>query len=71
MNLLSSIKVLLFTVFIIDLLRDFIEQGMDVKTVSHLLGHTDVKITLNRYVHSTADTKKAAIHKLQKSLSAL
>ncbi|ADZ83130.1 tyrosine-type recombinase/integrase [Cellulosilyticum lentocellum] len=48
-----------------------IEQGVDVKTVSQLLGHTDVKITLNRYVHSTDDTKKDAIHKLQKALSAL
>lgn len=48
-----------------------IEQGVDVKTVSQLLGHTDVKITLNRYVHSTDDTKKDAIHKLQLALSAL
>jgi integrase len=48
-----------------------IEQGVDVKTVSQLLGHTDVKITLNRYVHSTDDTKKQAIDKLQKALSAL
>nr|WP_302599676.1 tyrosine-type recombinase/integrase [uncultured Cellulosilyticum sp.] len=48
-----------------------IEQGVDVKTVSQLLGHTDVKITLNRYVHSTDDTKKDAIYKLEKALSAL
>ena len=48
-----------------------IEQGVDVKTVSQLLGHTDVKITLNRYVHSTNDTKKDAINKLQKALCKL
>ena len=41
------------------------------KTVSQLLCHTDVKITLNRYVHSTDDTKKDAINKLQKALNAL
>ena len=30
-----------------------IERGMDVKTVSELLGHSDVSITLARYVHTS------------------
>lgn len=41
-----------------------IENGMDVKTLSELLGHSDVKITMNRYVHPTMDSKR-------KQLSAL
>ena len=35
-----------------------IENGMDVKTLSEILGHSDVKITLNRYVHPTMDSKR-------------
>lgn len=35
-----------------------IENGMDVKALSEILGHSDVKITLNRYVHPTMDTKR-------------
>lgn len=32
-----------------------IENGFDAKTVSELLGHASVNITLNRYVHSSID----------------
>lgn len=35
-----------------------IGNGMDVKALSEILGHADVKITLNRYVHPTMDTKR-------------
>ena len=35
-----------------------VESGMDVKTLSVILGHSDVKITLNRYVHPTMESKK-------------
>lgn len=35
-----------------------IENSMDVKTLSELLGHSDVKITLNRYVHPTMESKR-------------
>lgn len=35
-----------------------VENGMDVKALSELLGHSDVKITLNRYVHPTMDSKR-------------
>lgn len=37
------------------------ENGMDVKTLSELLGHSDVKTTLNRYVHPTMDSKRKQI----------
>ena len=30
-----------------------LEQGMDVKTVSHMLGHTDAGFTMNTYMHVT------------------
>lgn len=41
-----------------------IESGMDVKTLSEILGHSDVKTTLNRYVHSSFELKKRSIDKL-------
>lgn len=41
-----------------------VESGMDAKTLSVLLGHADVKITLNRYVHPTMDSKRKQIGKL-------
>lgn len=28
-----------------------LEQGMDIKTVSHMLGHTDAGFTMNTYMH--------------------
>lgn len=41
-----------------------IEVGVDVKTLSELLGHSNVKTTLNRYVHSSFDLKKNSIDRL-------
>lgn len=41
-----------------------VENGMDVKALSELLGHSDVKITLNRYVHPTMDLKRKQIGSL-------
>lgn len=38
-----------------------IENGMDVKVLSEILGHSDVKITLNRYVHPTLESKRRQI----------
>ena len=35
-----------------------IECGMDVKSLSEILGHSEVKITMNRYVHPTMDSKR-------------
>ena len=30
-----------------------LEQGMDIKTVSHMLGQTDAGFTINTYMHVT------------------
>lgn len=35
-----------------------VENYMDVKTLSEILGHSDVKITMNRYVHPTMESKR-------------
>jgi len=35
-----------------------IEGGTDVKSLSELLGHSEVQITLNRYVHPSMETKR-------------
>lgn len=35
-----------------------IESRMDIKTLSELLGHADIKITLERYVHPTMESKR-------------
>ena len=35
-----------------------IEKGWDVKTLSEILGHSNVNITLNRYVHSSMEQKR-------------
>lgn len=41
-----------------------VESGMDVKTLSVILGHSDVKITLNRYVHPTMNSKRKQMGRL-------
>ncbi len=41
-----------------------VENRMDVKTLSEILGHSDVKITLNRYVHPTMELKRKQLEML-------
>ena len=41
-----------------------IEAGVDVKALSEMLGHANVNITLNRYVHPTMQFKHENIKKL-------
>ena len=41
-----------------------IEGGTDVKSLSEMLGYSNVQITLNRYVHPSMDTKRQCIDKL-------
>ncbi|MBR2279222.1 MAG: tyrosine-type recombinase/integrase [Eubacterium sp.] len=36
-----------------------LEQGMDIKTVSHMLGHTDAGFKMNTYMHVTDTMQKA------------
>ena len=41
-----------------------IEAGVDVKTLSEILGHSDVKTTLNLYVHSSLELKQNCMNRL-------
>lgn len=41
-----------------------IEAGFDIKTLSEILGHSSVKITLDRYVHSSMELKRSNMEKL-------
>lgn len=45
-----------------------LECGMDVKTLSEILGHKNASITLNRYVHSLMEHKQEMMNKLGKLL---
>ena len=42
-----------------------LEAGVDVKTVSHMLGHTDAGFTMNTYMHVTDDMQKNAAEKMK------
>ena len=41
-----------------------IEAGVDVKSLSEILGHSSAKVTLDRYVHSSLELKRANMDKL-------
>jgi integrase len=41
-----------------------VELGFDVKTLSEILGHSTVEITLNRYVHSSMERKRQCMDML-------
>lgn len=45
-----------------------LECGMDVKTLSEILGHKNATVTLNRYVHSLLEHKQDMMNKIGKSL---
>jgi integrase len=42
-----------------------IEAGVDIKSLSEMLGHANVNITLNRYVHSSFEQKREGMNKLE------
>ena len=42
-----------------------VEIGFDIKTLSEILGHSSVKITLDKYVHSSLELKRSNMEKLQ------
>ena len=46
-----------------------IEVGFDVKSLSEILGHATVNITMNRYVHPTLELKKENMKKLSSLLA--
>lgn len=41
-----------------------IEGGMDVKSLSEILGHSDVQTTLRLYVHPSMDTKRKGMERI-------
>lgn len=41
-----------------------VEVGFEIKSLSEILGHASTKITLDRYVHSSMDLKRANMKKL-------
>ena len=45
-----------------------IEAGVDAKTLSEMLGHSSVNITLERYVHPSFDLKRESANKLEQYL---
>ena len=44
-----------------------VEAGVDIKSLSEILGHSNVSTTLNIYVHSSIEIKKSQIEKLYTS----
>ena len=45
-----------------------VEAGFDIKTLSEILGHSSVKITLEKYVHSSMQLKRNNMDKLQPAI---
>lgn len=41
-----------------------ISGGVDIKSLSEILGHSDVRITLNRYIHPTEEIKRGHMNSL-------
>lgn len=41
-----------------------VENGFEIKTLSEILGHVNVNITLNRYVHSSIDLKRINMERM-------
>ncbi|WP_052466672.1 tyrosine-type recombinase/integrase [Beduini massiliensis] len=42
-----------------------VESGIEIKSLSEILGHSDISITLNRYVHSSLRFKQDQINKMK------
>lgn len=41
-----------------------VEANIDIKTLSEILGHSSVSITMNRYVHPSLSLKRDSMEKL-------
>ena len=41
-----------------------VEAGFDIKSLSEILGHSNVNITMNRYVHPSMELKRDHMQKL-------
>lgn len=45
-----------------------LEIGFDIKTLSEILGHSSVEVTLNRYIHSSMDRKRVCMNMISWSV---
>lgn len=45
-----------------------LENGVDIKTISELMGHSSPTITLNRYVHTDVENKRRALLKINRNI---
>lgn len=41
-----------------------VESGFDIKSLSEILGHSSITITMNRYVHPSQEMKRAGMNRL-------
>lgn len=48
-----------------------VESGGDIKTISELLGHAKVSLTLDLYVHPSVDTKRKVVNKAFRKLKTI
>lgn len=46
-----------------------VELGFDVKSLSEILGHASVNITMNRYMHSSMELKQKNMNLLSELLT--
>ena len=46
-----------------------VEIGFEIKSLSEILGHSSVRITLDKYVHSSIELKKKNMEKLDTIIS--
>lgn len=60
----AGIPVKNFHVLRLTFATNCINIGMDAKSVSEILGHKDVRITLNCYVHPSMESKRASVNSL-------
>lgn len=45
-----------------------VSMGLDVKSLSEILGHSNIQLTLNLYVHSTLQQKRMLMHQYDSSV---
>lgn len=60
----NNIKKYTFHVLRHTFATECIEVGMDIKSLSEILGHSNINVTLNIYVHSSNGMKKKYLEKL-------
>ncbi len=46
----------------------WIEQGLNLKSLSEILGHSSVNVTLNYYVHPSLESKRQSVSVYSKSV---